>query len=531
MELLDLGKQPISNDSPSGSDVKYEPEFESLQAEIDKMSIATTGGGGIDWNVVLNLSQTILAGKSKDLLVACYLGASLVATREAEGLSDGLKILKDLVDNFWDTLFPPKKRMRGRLNAVQWFLDRVESWLQSYDGGPLPPAAVAAVRDDFNAFDSSLSEKTDDAPAISRVLSYLDRLPVQDAPDAGPAPDDPAAPAPTPTAVPADQPASGPPPASTAAPRPAAAPAGPVRSAQDATQTLDSALDQMVAASDFMMQQDLANPIAYRATRLAAWMTLDRLPMSDGNQTPLPPPEAMIRSAIEGMISGRDYEGAIRAAEGRVREFLFWMDLSRFTAQALDEMGGKYQAASQAVTAETAYLVGRLPGIENLTFSDGTPFADKETRAWLRNITGAGPAAPTAGAGGGETEARVAEAFGQALALAKDKKMAEALETLQAGLVGSGSGRANMIWRLALIRLLLDEARSDLARPHLEVILERLETHQLEEWDPDMALDALKAVYLGLSEEEDDEAKAGARTVLGRISRIRPAEALAMLKG
>ena len=44
MDLLSLGKEPISADQPTGSDVRYEPEFEELQAEIDKMSNPAASG-------------------------------------------------------------------------------------------------------------------------------------------------------------------------------------------------------------------------------------------------------------------------------------------------------------------------------------------------------------------------------------------------------------------------------------------------------------------------------------------------------
>jgi len=35
MELIELGKEPISPEQPAGEDVRYDPVFEELQAEID----------------------------------------------------------------------------------------------------------------------------------------------------------------------------------------------------------------------------------------------------------------------------------------------------------------------------------------------------------------------------------------------------------------------------------------------------------------------------------------------------------------
>ena len=136
MDLLSLGKNPINPDQPTGSDVRYEPEFEELQSEIDKLS-SPSFSGGIEWQKVSDMAAFILAEKSKDLLVASYLAVSQVYIRQIEGLAVGLTVMHDLVDQFWDTLFPPKKRMRGRLGAVEWWIEKTGSALKNIKPEPL----------------------------------------------------------------------------------------------------------------------------------------------------------------------------------------------------------------------------------------------------------------------------------------------------------------------------------------------------------------------------------------------------------
>ena len=126
MELLSLGKDPIQPDQPTGSDVRYEPEFEELQAEIDKLS-SPSSSGGIEWKKVNTLSALILAEKSKDLLVASYMAVSQVHTHQLDGLAIGLTVMHDMVEAYWDNLFPPKKRMRGRLGAIEWWIEKTEN--------------------------------------------------------------------------------------------------------------------------------------------------------------------------------------------------------------------------------------------------------------------------------------------------------------------------------------------------------------------------------------------------------------------
>ena len=79
MELLDLGKKPISESQPAGEDVSFEAEFETLQNEIEKLS-SPTASSGIDWNKVSKLSIAILSEKSKNLLVGTYLCIALLKT-------------------------------------------------------------------------------------------------------------------------------------------------------------------------------------------------------------------------------------------------------------------------------------------------------------------------------------------------------------------------------------------------------------------------------------------------------------------
>ncbi|MBW2109755.1 MAG: type VI secretion system ImpA family N-terminal domain-containing protein, partial [Deltaproteobacteria bacterium] len=116
MDLASLGKQPVSEKAPTGADVRYEPAFEELQAEIDKLS-NPSASGEMDWNKVNTLAAQILSEQAKDLLVASYLAVAQIHTAGIEGFGIGLSVYRDLLETFWEDLFPKKKRMRGRIAA------------------------------------------------------------------------------------------------------------------------------------------------------------------------------------------------------------------------------------------------------------------------------------------------------------------------------------------------------------------------------------------------------------------------------
>ena len=73
------------------------------------------------------MSTSLLTAKGKDILVACYLAGGLLQTRGLPGLHDGARILADLLETYWDQLYPPLARLRARRNAVQWLIDRIRA--------------------------------------------------------------------------------------------------------------------------------------------------------------------------------------------------------------------------------------------------------------------------------------------------------------------------------------------------------------------------------------------------------------------
>ena len=537
MELLDLGIHPISDDKPGGDDARYEPEYDELQAEIDKLASATAGGE-VDWKSVVKLAYVILSTKSKDMKVASYLGVALIHLKEVDGLSTGAKILLDLTTNFWDTMYPAKKRMRGRFNAVSWWAEHVEKYLSEYEGPEIAQPVADALSQRLKDLDSALSDASEDAPMLHQIMDYAARLPVKEpeqqaqeavqqqadaATDAHQAATDAAVEAgaqPPPQPVP--QPAAQPAPAS---PTPSAAPApvGDIASHEEYRAALKQGLAELSAVADYLLANDPADRVGYRVRRLTAWLPVAALPPNDGGATMIPPPDGADKDSIVHQLESRDFAGALSAAESRVGQFLFWLDLSRLTAEALDGLGGDYRDALLAVEAETGLFVKRLGGIENLTFSDGTPFADAKTKSWLRSLSREeSPGLPSSGG----SDSAADEAFAKAQALAKNKKIFDAVTVLQNSLKMTSSGRGRYMLRLGMIRLLTDVSQGGLARAHVEEVLEHVKEFRLEEWEPDLALSGYSAAYEALVAEGGEDAEALAKKTLQRIGRINPAAAL-----
>jgi len=528
MEILSLGKEPISADSPTGSDVRYEPEFEKLQAEIDKMSMPSASGG-IDWATVDKLAKQILGGKAKDLLVASYLAVAQIHINKVEGLATGLTIYRDLLTHYWENLYPTKKRKKGRVAAIEWWIEKSQSALEGVQPPPLPAEKIEEYRKIVQEIDERLKGCLDDAPLLRPLERFIDTLPVKSQEVAE------ATSPPTAAKEPVqEKPASAQtPPAQRE--QPPAEQSGEMGSEIDADKIAREAFKMLRRGSDFFFTNDLTSPKGYRWRRLAGWSMIETIPPSTDKQTEIPPPvdrEGFEQSLTDLKEKG-NWEALIRAAEERFQGALLWLDLTRYTAEALESLGKDYFQAWEALCQETAYFIQRVPGTENLSYADGSPFADHETRQWLKGIfPGTESAAPDAGqpSQGVETNA-MAETLAKFQSLAKKRgKLPEAVDALQQEMRNSFSRRERLLWRMGLVEAIMNAKKGGLVRPHLDAILEDIDTYRLEEWDPVLAVKGLRVTWFGLNACGDKSDESESASVLSRIARLDPAEGMRLAK-
>jgi type VI secretion system protein VasJ len=524
MEILSLGKDPVQPDQPSGSDVRYEPEYEKLQAEIDKLSVPSASGG-TDWEKVSNLAVAILANKSKDLLVATYLVVSQVHLRQIEGLADGLIVIHDLIANYWENMFPPKKRMRGRIGAVEWWVEKTEAALTAVKHEPVAAQKLDAIQTTLSQIDALLNENLPEPPLLRPIQRAIEMIPrvSETKPATEPA-----------TFMEQARPE---PEMKREAPKVAAvAETETLTTIQDAQKVLSSGMQKVRQAAAFLLETDLANAMAYRYRRIAAWSVVSALPPASDSQTQIPAPAPQILQQLLEFKENGNWNALIMAAEQRLSQYIFWFDLNRLVAEALSGLGDGYENAHEAVCQETALFIHRLPGLVGMTFSDGTAFADPETSQWLKGIAlGAGSfkdsAVPTlAGAAGADETGHMTQTLAKAQELARKKKLLEAVQLLQTELKNCVSQQEALVWRLALCRMLIGAKRVDMALPHFDLILKDIETYRLETWDPGLALEGLKLVWTGYNTQPGNEAKGKAEAVLSQIAKLDPAEALKLSK-
>ncbi len=524
MNVEELGKTPIPGPLPAGLDARYEPEYALLQAEIDKLN-SVTQVGEVDWQRVVDLASSVLNDKAKDLLAAAYLCVGLMQIRELEGLGAGLRILDDLVRTFWENCFPAKKRMRGRVNAFSWWEEKTLIWLKGHTPAqPLSADQHKALVDACRSLDQILGEVMPDLPPLRELLNVLQRLPIErpKTADFAPGPEQSAD-------QPTGQPKEDAPPAKQAdAGREASSRSSPPASASPAPESADAARKALAEASrtfaNLARTEDFADAWVWKASRVAAWINVKLLPPSQAGQTMIPAPDMSIKQAILTLLAEGKHLEAARQAEDFFPGAIFWLDLQRIIATALDSLGPDHTAAADVVRAETAWLLRRLPGLEALSFADGTAFADTETRGWIKSLI-APAAASSHGACAGQDEL-VSKTMDQAAVRFGKKDEAGALDLISQAMRQAPDGPSRLRLRLGQMDLLCRAGRFAMSSALADELLAEVQNRGLEEWDPSLAVQVLLAAreaYMGMG---DPENLAKGRGLAARISRIRPSAAM-----
>jgi len=504
MDLLELGKLPISEDSPAGKDVRYEPNFEALSTEMSKMS-AISGGSEIDWKKVISLSTNILEKESKHLQVASYLCYALMKTEDIEGLVKGVHILKDLVENFWEPMFPPKKRMKGRRGIISWWEEKVSEFIDAQDNLTWEKERRDEFINDFNLLDEFLGENMEDAPLliplIKKIKSVINEK--KDEPEKQP------------------QQSLNENPDQTMSVQPV------MDSNMKPDAMLEQGLDIIGKAASSMIAEDPFNPVPYRLNRIAAWILIDDLPTATGGKTMIPPPDEQIINAMTTLYDNSEWEDLADSCESNVRQFLFWLDLSRYVSESMEQLG--HEDICKAIETETILFVTRLQGIEQMCFSDGTAFADPGTREWLDKIgqkNSENNDQKTNSDNGDSINQFIAQTMNEAQQLIKKKNLDKALSLLMEHASRSKSERERFLWKISVCRVLINRKKIQIAASYIDEILDYIEKFKLEVWEPDNAIEALSLALTGLRLQKDDKHGPLIESIIKKISMLDPITAM-----
>ena len=525
------GAAPISDAAPAGADVRAQPEFEELEAELRKME--TDGPNAVNWRKLGSGALNILSTQSKDLLVAAWAATSLYRTEGYVGLAVGVGIMRGMVDVYWDTMFPPVKRERARVAAVDWFAGRVT---------PLITAAPALAEADYPAVISAY-EELDELDRSMGAKLQKEQLGIGELFRAVKSLADQAKRAIKEAEEKAEAAARA---AEEAARRQAAAAEEAARAAEQA------ALKQAVAAEEEAQRQataaeearnapppvsrdwgafatalpdDLheaatalrtasaANPNAYLFNRIGSWLRIETLPSDDGGVTSTVAPEE-IATLEQHRQAGRHAE-ALALAEELVWQAPFYLDAHRHAYDSLGALGSAFQAARSMVHAGMALLVTRYPTILSLSFRGGRPFADDATRAWASFGGGSAPSGDA-----------MDDAIAAARKLFSQGEKQQALEAIARPVAAAPDERTRFTWQLAQADFCIERGLIIAALPLLDHLDAVAAARDLDKWEPKLALRAAELRFWALAHSgaqqlvDDVRRRAAFESIRTRIARL-----------
>ncbi|WP_162894648.1 type VI secretion system protein TssA [Rhizobium terrae] len=480
--------------APAGRDLRDEAEFEALDSEFRKME--TGGPSAVDWKRYNTNTIDILKSRSKDIVLASRLIFGLQREESYKGLAVGITILQGMVEAHWDGLFPPPARERARAGALDWMAERLAPLVEA-----TPPSGDAKLfaliaHDRLVAVDELLSERMRKYPAAIGPLIRALRPHAREAkaelearaaaaaaqaeaaarpnpePTPGPVAAAPAAEAPQP-AVPAPQPQPQQRPVATV--EIAEAPVG-----EGVERTFQALFANAMRAASALRPSAPTDPRIYLATRFAAWGDILKAPPDKAGRTQLPPPQKPRLAELAALKAAGNNQGLLLSAESVLASSPFFLDAQRLVTNAMQALGAEYDAARATVTGQLSAFLKRIPDLTQLSFSDGTPFADGETRSWIASEI-------------------VARGDGQAAGSERDKAKAAAGQLAQQGQVLAGlkllsdygercpGGRERFCAKLDIGEFCL---RHELLQPLFALIpaLERMvEEQALALWEPPLA--------------------------------------------
>jgi type VI secretion system protein VasJ len=474
---IEVARAPVCVENFAGEDVRFSNEYEVLESELGKAQ-SIHENGQIDWLMVHEQGENLLRNQSKDLRVGAWLTWALYQRESFQGLLAGLELLHHLCVHHWAEVHPVKTRTRCA--AIGWLVPRLERVLD--DNVPLKEQLPLFTRlvEVLEGLDAIFTQHMgDDAPLllpISRRLKQLIQRAADDSPDSGVVG----------IGIARVKQAA----------TPLFAPTALIDNEKDAHKSLRNQQESARSLCTWWLKQKASDLRPLRLNRTLLWLPIETLPERSAEHiTALRGLPADKLKGYQDQYDQGSYAQLIVELEASLAKAPFWFDGQRMVWECLQGLNA--EAAMREVELHFAQLIQRLPGVIELRFHDGAPFADPASRAWI--TASVMPRLQTTSAPRKVEMADTQPAWESGLesassALRKDGLKA-AVQLLKQGVHSAQGGRARFFWQFALARLCFTARKYALAKSQLETLDRTLQDSGIAAWEPDLALEVLHLLH------------------------------------
>lgn len=485
-DLIQQISSPISAENPSGSQLDEDPDFDKINTEIQKLEslhLGTDNVNPVDWESVVKIGSSLLIQKSKDIRVANWLCMGLYQRQGYDGLSLGLDISLSIIENFWETLYPPLRRLRGRASPFIWLSSKLTPLIIGKEPPTSESEAVLKSARLIEKLVQVLDEKFGDqsptradSPNLldlrKALQSYAVKFKVAE-------------------------------PAPKTEEKPITEQRQPIAATPTEFTSISNAQQIILKACAYMRENQPDDPIPYRLIRIIKWHPVIKLPPSNNGRTELPGILPQLVQGFQNLVNNGDWDKLLRQSENNFTNSPFWFDLQRFTDKSLSELGGAFQRVQQVIREELAFLVKRLPQILDLQFKNGIAFADAQTKMWIETEVLPSVTVPETEdkkAIGVENKIAISEAediekiITEARKLTANGEFQRAISLLLEKTETAKSYREQFIWKINTAELCLESDHHRVALQLLEAMDADVKHFSLEQWEPDLSVRVIRAL-------------------------------------
>ena len=168
---------PISEEHPSGQDMVFSIEFDTIQKARQEDDPNLEQGDWItdlkeaDWSLVVKTAESLLLEKTKDIRVAGWLLEGWIRQDGFAGYARGLELLDGLCRTFWDTLNPQIEDgdVQQQAGNFAWIINRSRNLI-----GRIPLTLADGARygyiywDAANQLAHAVKRSPDEASSLTR---------------------------------------------------------------------------------------------------------------------------------------------------------------------------------------------------------------------------------------------------------------------------------------------------------------------------------------------------------------------------
>ncbi|WLH01196.1 type VI secretion system protein TssA [Pseudomonas beijingensis] len=474
---LALAKTPVSKESFAGADVRFSNEYEALEREVGKAQ-SMHESGQVDWLKILEGGEALLRTQSKDLRVAAWLVWALYQRESFQGLLAGLGLLQHLCEHHWLEVHPFKNRTRAA--SINWLMPRLE---QAFGDDIAIKEQLPMFRhlaEQLEGLDAACAVHLgDDAPLLLPLCRRLNTM-IQRAIENRPQPG-----AIGTVVAQVKQVATQ-----------LLTPGAPIENEKEAHKALRAQQDGARPLCIWWLKQKATDARALRLNRTLLWLAIDVLPERNAEQvTQLRGLPVDKLKAYQDRLQQGDYADLLVEIEASLATAPFWFDGQRLAWECLQGLNA--ELAMREVEVHFALFIQRLPGIIELRWHDGTPFADSATRGWI-----AAQVMPHLQRPGGAPTADVADnqapwelALEEAEAILRKDGLKPAVKLLRQAMQSANGARERFLWQFALARLCFSARKYELTKVQLEALDQTLRNAGLSTWEPALELQVLHLLH------------------------------------